>query len=73
MHRLVEAVSEQDLFMDDDQAARRRIGGQIVAGYRRVPQTDDEVAAATEAARSSIEAEPWFEPQVGSERKPTDA
>lgn len=38
---------------------RRRIGEEIADGYRRVPQTDDEVEAATQAAIRSIEEEPW--------------
>ena len=31
----------------------------IVAGYRRLPQTDDEIAAATAATIALIEEEPW--------------
>jgi len=42
-----------------DEERRRRIGEQIVEGYRRIPQTDEDVAAATEAAIRSIEEEPW--------------
>ncbi|MGZ5297536.1 MAG: ribbon-helix-helix domain-containing protein [Actinomycetota bacterium] len=38
---------------------RREIGRRIVKGYTTVPQTDAEVAAATEAAQRSIEEEPW--------------
>jgi len=38
---------------------RREIGQRIIDGYRRVPQTDDEVSAATEAALRSIHEEPW--------------
>lgn len=38
---------------------RREIGQRVVDGYRRVPQTDDEVAAATDAAIRSIREEPW--------------
>ncbi len=38
---------------------RRGIGEAISNGYRRVPQDDDEVAAATGAAIRSIEDEPW--------------
>jgi Arc/MetJ-type ribon-helix-helix transcriptional regulator len=38
---------------------RREIGQRIIDGYRRVPQTDDEVSAATEAAVRSIHEEPW--------------
>jgi len=42
-----------------DAEARRRVGVEIAAGYERVPQTDEEVAAATAGARRSIEEEPW--------------
>jgi Arc/MetJ-type ribon-helix-helix transcriptional regulator len=42
-----------------DQLERRRIGEQIVEGYRRVPETDEEIAAARESTRRMIEAEPW--------------
>ncbi len=38
---------------------RRRVRESIVEGYRRVPQDDDEVAAATRAAIRSIHEEPW--------------
>ena len=38
---------------------RRELGDRIAEGYRRVPQTDEEVAAATEAAVRSIHEEPW--------------
>ena len=38
---------------------RRALGEQIVDGYCRIPQTDEEVGAATEAAIRSIEEEPW--------------
>jgi Arc/MetJ-type ribon-helix-helix transcriptional regulator len=42
-----------------DEERSRRIGEQIVEGYRRIPQTDEEVASATKAAIRSIEEEPW--------------
>jgi Arc/MetJ-type ribon-helix-helix transcriptional regulator len=42
-----------------DTEHRREIGRRIVQGYTDVPQTDAEVAAATEAAVRSIEEEPW--------------
>lgn len=42
-----------------DAERRRDIGVRIVRGYTEVPQTDAEVAAATEAAMRSIEEEPW--------------
>lgn len=38
---------------------RERIGAEVAAGYRRHPQTDEEVAQATTAAIASIEEEPW--------------
>lgn len=38
---------------------RRRVGEAIVEGYRRLPQTDDELAHAVRAAVASIEEEPW--------------
>jgi hypothetical protein len=38
---------------------RRRIGEEIAQGYRRLPQTDAAVAAATQAAIASINEEPW--------------
>ena len=42
-----------------DGERRHEIGRRIVRGYTDVPQTDAEVAAATEAAVLSIEEEPW--------------
>jgi Arc/MetJ-type ribon-helix-helix transcriptional regulator len=42
-----------------DQERRHQIGERIAEGYRRVPQTDDEVAAAAAAAIRSIHEEPW--------------
>jgi prevent-host-death family protein len=42
------------------QAVRRRLTGDaIVAGYRRTPQTHDEVTAARTAGVRAIAAEPW--------------
>lgn len=38
---------------------RRRIGEAIVEGYRRQPQTEDEIGWAHEAAIRMIEEEPW--------------
>jgi metal-responsive CopG/Arc/MetJ family transcriptional regulator len=38
---------------------RRRTGLAIVAGYRRLPQTDAEVGWADEATRRMIADEPW--------------
>ena len=40
-------------------ARHRLIGDAMVAGYRRVPQTDDEVAVARTAGVRAIAAEPW--------------
>ena len=37
----------------------RLLGDAMVAGYRRVPQTDDEVAVARAAGVRAISAEPW--------------
>ena len=51
----VRAAVEQLL----DAERRREIGRRIVQGYTEVPQTDAEVATATEAAMRSIEEEPW--------------
>ena len=42
-----------------DGERRRRIGQEIVAGYRRIPQTDEELAVAAASAVRSIEEEPW--------------
>lgn len=42
-----------------DRHRRDEIGRQIVEGYRRMPQTDEEVSAVYEAAVAMIRAEPW--------------
>jgi Arc/MetJ-type ribon-helix-helix transcriptional regulator len=42
-----------------DAERRADIGRRIVQGYTDIPQTDAEVATATEAAVRSIEEEPW--------------
>lgn len=42
-----------------DAERRRRVGELIADGYRRIPQDDDEVAAARRAAIRSIREEPW--------------
>lgn len=42
-----------------DSLRRRELGAAIVEGYRRQPQSDDEVAAAEDAAIRSINEEPW--------------
>jgi Arc/MetJ-type ribon-helix-helix transcriptional regulator len=51
----VRAAIEQLL----DSERRRELGRRIVKGYMDAPQSDEEVAAATRAAISSIEEEPW--------------
>lgn len=51
----IRAAIEQ--LLDDER--RRTIGRRIVQGYTDVPQSDGEVAAATESAVRSIEEEPW--------------
>jgi Arc/MetJ-type ribon-helix-helix transcriptional regulator len=38
---------------------RRRIGAEIVEGYTRQPQTDEEISHAERATRASIAEEPW--------------
>ena len=42
-----------------DEQRRRRIGAEIVAGYERYPETDEEVANAERLTRASIAEEPW--------------
>ena len=42
-----------------DEERRRRIGAEIVAGYERLPETDEEIAQAERATRALIEEEPW--------------
>ncbi len=42
-----------------DEQRRRRIGAEIVAGYERCPETDEELAQAEQATRALIEEEPW--------------
>ncbi|HEV3035079.1 MAG TPA: ribbon-helix-helix domain-containing protein [Solirubrobacteraceae bacterium] len=38
---------------------RRRIGDEIVAGYTRHPETDEELVQAEQATRTLIQEEPW--------------
>jgi metal-responsive CopG/Arc/MetJ family transcriptional regulator len=38
---------------------RSQIGAEIVAGYTRHPETDEELAQAEQATRALIEEEPW--------------
>ena len=42
-----------------DQERRREIGEQIAEGYRRMPQTEEEISSAYESLRQSIDEEPW--------------
>jgi len=42
-----------------DQQRRAAIGREIVEGYERVPQTDEELFWADEATRQMIREEPW--------------
>jgi Arc/MetJ-type ribon-helix-helix transcriptional regulator len=42
-----------------DEQRRRRIGAEIVAGYERFPETDEELAQAERTTRTLIEEEPW--------------
>jgi Arc/MetJ-type ribon-helix-helix transcriptional regulator len=42
-----------------DEHRRQRIGAEIVAGYMRHPETDEELAQAEQATRALIEEEPW--------------
>ena len=38
---------------------RRRVGAEIVAAYRRQPQTDAELAGLDQATSALVEEEPW--------------
>jgi Arc/MetJ-type ribon-helix-helix transcriptional regulator len=42
-----------------DQRRRERVGAAIVDAYRRLPQTDEELAGLDEATRALIGEEPW--------------
>lgn len=42
-----------------DQRRRRLIGEAIADGYRRVPETDEELRWAEDNARSVVAEEPW--------------
>jgi metal-responsive CopG/Arc/MetJ family transcriptional regulator len=42
-----------------DEQRRSRTGAEIVAGYERCPETDEELAQAEQATRGLIEEEPW--------------
>ena len=38
---------------------RKLVGTQIVAAYRRLPQTEDELAGLDASTRALVEEEPW--------------
>ena len=42
-----------------DQHHRDQIGAKIAEGYRRQPQTDEELAGLDHATRALVEEEPW--------------
>ena len=42
-----------------DQRRRRLVGEAIADGYRRVPETDEELEWAIESTRAMIAEEPW--------------
>jgi Arc/MetJ-type ribon-helix-helix transcriptional regulator len=42
-----------------DRHRRDEIGRQIIEGYRRIPETEAEIARAEENARRLVEEEPW--------------
>ncbi|HEX3733663.1 MAG TPA: CopG family transcriptional regulator [Solirubrobacterales bacterium] len=46
-----------ETYMVDE--ARDEITRQIIAGYERIPETDEEMASAEVSAREGIEEEPW--------------
>jgi metal-responsive CopG/Arc/MetJ family transcriptional regulator len=52
---LIRDAIEQYLFDED----RARIDREIIEGYERIPETDEEIAEAYESAREAVEEEPW--------------
>jgi Arc/MetJ-type ribon-helix-helix transcriptional regulator len=42
-----------------DEHNRRQVGARIVEGYRRQPQTEEELRGLDDATRALIEEEPW--------------
>ena len=42
-----------------DQHRRFQIAEKITEGYRRLPQTDEELAGLDQATRAMVEEEPW--------------
>lgn len=52
---LIRDAIEEYLFDED----RARIDREIIEGYERIPETDEEIAAAERSTRRMIEEEPW--------------
>jgi metal-responsive CopG/Arc/MetJ family transcriptional regulator len=52
---LIRDAIEKYLF-DEDKA---RIDREIIEGYERIPETEEEIAEAYESAREAVEEEPW--------------
>lgn len=52
---LIRDAIEEYLF-DEDEA---RIDREIIEGYERIPETEEEIEAAKRSARRMIEEEPW--------------
>lgn len=46
-----------EAYLTDD--ARDEISRQIIAGYERIPETEEEIAAAEREAREAVREEPW--------------
>jgi Arc/MetJ-type ribon-helix-helix transcriptional regulator len=42
-----------------EERRRRRIGDEIITGYTRHPETNEELAQAEQATRALVEEEPW--------------
>jgi Arc/MetJ-type ribon-helix-helix transcriptional regulator len=42
-----------------DRLERERIGRQIIEGYRRMPETEDELRWAEQSLEEMLEEEPW--------------
>ena len=60
-HGIRAPASRTLLLMDAEE--RSLIGELIADGYRRIPQTDEDVEAARRVAIMSIEDEPWSMPR----------
>jgi metal-responsive CopG/Arc/MetJ family transcriptional regulator len=52
---LIREAIEQHL----DAERRAEIGRQIAEGYRRIPETEEEIRWAEESGREMVEEEPW--------------